>query len=116
MNIRNSLSAAFGALVIVSTAASAQGAASAPMPRVDARQAEQQKRIEQGAATGALTPKETQRLEREQAGITKAESKAKADGTVTAHERKRLNHMQNAASKDIKHQKHDAQKVAPATK
>ena len=116
MNIRTSLSAAFGALVIVSTAASAQGAASAAMPRVDARQAEQQKRIEQGVVSGALTPKETQRLEREQAGITKAESKAKADGSVTPQERKHLHRMQNAASKDIAHQKHDAQKVVPATK
>ena len=38
-----------------------------------------------------------------------AETHAKADGTVTKHERRHLHKMQNRASKDIAHQKHDAQ-------
>ena len=52
------------------------------------------------------------RLEKEQAVVNKAEANAKADGTVTKHERKRLHRLQDRASKDIHHQKHDAQ-VAP---
>lgn len=99
-------------LALCCTAAFAQApapATSASTPRVDARQAKQEARIEQGQASGALTPRETRRLEREQKGITKAEANAKADGTMTAQERKRLHHLQNKASHDIKHQKHDAQ-------
>ncbi|MEO8059020.1 MAG: hypothetical protein ABI671_11895 [Burkholderiales bacterium] len=44
----------------------------------------------------------------EDSGISKAESNAKADGTLTRRERKRLHRMQNAASKAIHTQKHDA--------
>ena len=58
---------------------------------------------------GPTTGKETVRLEKEQAAVNRAEAKAKADGTVTKHERRRLHRMQDAASKDIYKQKHDAQ-------
>ena len=80
-------------------------------PRVDAREVKQDARIQQGVASGQLTPKETYRLEKEQAAINRVEANAKADGTVTKAERQRLNHLQNRASKDIRHQKHDAQKA-----
>lgn len=83
-------------------------------PRVDRREARQQARIAQGAASGTLTPRETQRLEREQAAIHKAEDKAKADGSVTAKERRHLAHMQDRASHDIHHQKHDRQHMPGA--
>lgn len=76
-------------------------------PRVDQREANQQARIAQGAASGALTPHETQRLEKEQAHINHAEDKAKADGTVTRAERRRMHHMQDAASRDIRRKKHN---------
>ena len=115
MKLRTPVAAA--ALALLSTLSMAQTpAASAAMPRVDARQQRQAERIEQGQASGALTPRETHRLEREQKGIAKAEATAKADGTVTPAERKRLAHMQNKASRDIHHQKHDAQTAAPASK
>jgi hypothetical protein len=81
---------------------------------VDTREANPEKRIEQGVASGQLTARETLRVEREQKHIVKAEANAKADGTVTKAERKRLHHMQKAASKDIAKQKHDAQTAAPA--
>jgi hypothetical protein len=83
------------------------GAASAA--GVDARQARQTQRIEQGAASGALTGREQRRLHREQKAIGQVEEKAKADGTVTRHERKRLHRMQNHAGRDIARQKHDGQ-------
>ena len=110
-NLRNSLVAS--ALVIASFGAFAQTGeptSSTPAtPRVDQREANQQARIAKGAASGQLTGKETVRLEKEQAAVNKAEAHAKADGTVTKHERKHLHRMQNAASKDIHAQKHDAQ-------
>ncbi len=109
MYLRTTLASA--ALALISVAASAQAPAT---PRVDAREVRQEARIEKGVATGALTPHETKRLEREQTGIAKVEARAKADGTVTPHERHRLAHLQNKASRDIRHQKHDAQTTAPA--
>ena len=84
-------------------------AASTATPRIDQREANQQQRIAAGAASGQLTAKETNRLETQQARINTAEAKAKADGTVTKGERKHLHRMQDRASKNIHHQKHDAQ-------
>jgi hypothetical protein len=83
------------------------GAASTP--RIDQRQANQDKRIDQGVASGQLTPRETRKLEREQAAINRSENKAKADGVVTAGERRHLTKMQDAAGRDIRRQKHDVQ-------
>ena len=112
-NLKTSLIAS--ALAIASIGAFAQTVtppASTPAtPRVDQREANQQARIAQGAASGQLTPKETNRLEKEQAVVNKAEANAKADGTVTKHERRRLHRLQDGASRDIHHQKHDAQVV-----
>jgi hypothetical protein len=118
MNKLSTLAAAI--LALAAFGASAQTVDSAPgtnTPRIDKRQANQDKRIDQGIASGALTKRETRRLEKEQAHIDKVEDKAKADGTVTARERKHLTKMQNHASRDIYHQKHDAQTAAnPAGK
>ena len=110
---------AAAALALTGISASAQTAASAPganTPRIDQRQANQEKRIDQGIASGQLNKRETRRLEREQAHINKAEDKAKADGSVTAQERKHLTKMQNHASRDIHRQKHDQQTAAGAPK
>jgi len=113
--MNKTLTAVAISLAFAAFGASAQTAAAAPganTPRIDQRQANQEKRIDQGIASGQLTKRETRRLEKEQAHINRAEDKAKADGSVTAKERKHLTKMQNKASKDIYHQKHDAQ-VAP---
>lgn len=96
-------------LAIASLGAFAQAAT----PGIDQRQANQEKRIDQGIASGELNKRETRRLEKEQVVINKAEDKAKADGTVTKKERARLHRMQNHASRDIRHQKHDAQTAKP---
>jgi hypothetical protein len=103
--------ASLGAFAQVASAPVAKNPAATP--GIDKRQANQEKRIDQGIASGALTKRETKRLEKEQTVINTAENKAKADGVVTKQERKRLHKMQNHASKDIHNQKHDAQ-VAPA--
>ena len=98
---------------VASLGAFAQAAVTPATPRVDQREANQQARIANGAASGQLTAKETNRLEKEQAHVNRVEDKAKADGKVTAAERKRMQRLQNAASKDIHHQKHDAQTAKP---
>jgi hypothetical protein len=108
---------AVGTTMAIACAGAFAQAASAPQtPRIDKREARQEKRIEQGEASGQLTKRETKRLDKEQAAIGKAEDKAKADGTVTPQERKHLTHMQNRASRDIHRQKHDAQTAASAAK
>ncbi len=111
MKLRLTLATAAIALLSASiTAQAAEAAASgANMPRVDKREAKQERRIEQGVASGQLTARETLRVEREQKHIATAEAKAEADGKVTAAERQRLAKMQNKASRDIYRQKHDAQ-------
>ena len=114
--MKTSTLAAAVALALVAFGASAQTPASAPganTPRVDQRQANQEKRIDKGIASGQLTKRETRRLEKEQAAVNRAEDKAKADGTVTAQERRRLHKAQNHASRDIYRQKHDAQVAKP---
>lgn len=101
----------FGAAAFAQTAAPA-GAVKDPLatPNIDKRQANQEKRIEQGVASGQLTSREQQRLEGREAAIAKAEDKAKADGVVTGKERARLHKMENHAGKSIRHQKHDGQR------
>jgi tellurite resistance protein len=78
-------------------------------PALDKREANQKMRIEQGEKSGALTPKESEKLERNEAKLEKHEAVAKADGKVTPAERKRLNKEANKNSKKIHKKKHNAQ-------
>src|SRR5437773_10815080 len=78
-------------------------------PRIDQRQANQERRIEQGEKSGALTQKEAARLEKGQARVQKMEDKAVADGKVTAKERARIEKAQDQQSRRIYREKHDKQ-------
>lgn len=78
-------------------------------PRVDARQARQHTRIDQGISDGTLTPREAARLDAQQVRIDRREQRAKSDGIVTGRERARLTRSQNRANRNIRRQKHDAQ-------
>ena len=78
-------------------------------PGIDKRELNQEKRIEQGIASGALTVREARRLNRGEAHIDKAQDHAEADGKVTRYERKKIASMQRAESKAIHLQKHDRQ-------
>jgi hypothetical protein len=78
-------------------------------PRVDQRQANQERRIDQGEKSGALTKKEAARLDKGQARVQKMENKAVADGKVTAKERAKLEKAQDRQSKKIAREKHDKQ-------
>jgi hypothetical protein len=81
----------------------------AATPRVDQRQINQEQRIDQGVASGALTGREAARLDRGQERVERIEDRAKADGTVTARERVRLEAAQDQQSRKIYRQKHDRQ-------
>jgi hypothetical protein len=81
-------------------------------PGIDQRQANQEKRIDQGIASGTLTSKETARLDKRETKIEADKLAAKADGKVTAAERRKLKREENRASRAIYRQKHDRQTAA----
>ena len=93
----------------VALAIASIGAFAQPTPGIDRHEANQQRRIDQGVASGELTRPEAHRLERQQVRINHAEARAKADGVVTPRERRHLQRMQRHASKRVYAQKHDAQ-------
>ena len=81
-------------------------------PKIDQRQVEQQKRIGQGVASGALTSKETTGLQKRETKIQADKVAIKADGKLTKAERRKLNREQNRASFASKRQKSNRHKVA----
>lgn len=83
--------------------------AQADTPVIDQRQANQEKRIDQGIASGQLNEREANRLNKQQEHINKMEDRAKADGTVTRRERARIDNTQDRASRHIAREKHDRQ-------
>ena len=83
--------------------------AQAETPGIDQRQANQERRIDQGIASGQLNQREANRLDREQNRIDRMENRAKSDGVVTDKERARINAAQNRASRHIAREKHDGQ-------
>ena len=101
-------------ILATSGAAFAQAPAANPAatPGIDKRMANQQKRIDQGVASGQLNAKETSRLQKREAKLAAdTTAAAKADGVVTAAERKKLHREAHRDSKAIYKQKHDKQTV-----
>jgi hypothetical protein len=100
------------ALIIAAPSAFAQtGSTPAPnaQQRVDQRQVNQERRIEQGEKSGALTQREANRLDKGQARVESIEQKAAADGSITRKEAAHVQHAQNVESRRIARQKHDRQ-------
>ncbi len=93
---------------VVAVPAFAQSAAT---PGIDQRQANQERRIDQGVASGELNARETARLERGQQRVENMETRAKSDGVVTKGERARIHQAQDVQSKRIYRQKHDRQRA-----
>lgn len=83
--------------------------AQVPTNGIDQRQANQERRIDQGVASGSLTAREARRMERGQQHVERMETRAQSDGVVTARERARLQQAENVESRRIYEQKHDAQ-------
>ena len=97
-------------VVLAAVMASFAGIATAgtATPRIDRREARQEKRIEQGTRSGELTPAERARLNAGQAHVDRMEVRAKADGHVTPAERARITRAQNRQSRAIYRKKHNA--------
>ncbi len=78
------------------------------------RKVDQQNRIAGGVKSGQLTPGETSHLEHQEAGINKEEKgmRAQDNGKLTKSDKKTLDKQQNAESRRIDRDKHNA-RVAP---
>ena len=73
------------------------------------RNINQERRIQQGMASGQLTNREAGRLEAGQALVDRLEARAGQDGHVGAGEQERIQHRENMQSRRIYREKHDAQ-------
>jgi hypothetical protein len=102
---------AFGGSVMAQGVAPKDPAAT---PGLDKRQANQEKRIDQGVASGQLTAKETNNLNKREAKLAANEAAAKADGTVTKAERRKLKAQAKHDSKVIHKKKHNDKTAPPA--
>ncbi len=102
---------AFKSIATVAAAIATMTIAAAPAfaDRVDARQARQADRIQDGLRDGSLTRLEAARLKAEQSRIAALERQAERDGYLSSAERARLAAAQRAASRNIYEERHDAQ-------
>ncbi len=85
----------------------------AQAPEVNKRMENQQDRIAQGVASGQLTPRETAKLERQEARIHREVRRDRAanGGHLTAREKARVNRQLNRESARIYNKKHNAAQV-----
>jgi hypothetical protein len=94
---------------------SSQGAVAKPSSRpkhqnsINARQNRQEKRIEQGVASGELTNKEAAKLNKRQDKLEQKEARMRSDGELSNKERAKLQKDLRKSNKAIKKQKHDKQ-------
>jgi len=80
---------------------------------IDQRQQRQDDRIQQGLASGQLTPDEARRLREQQGRIAGAEGRMRADGYLSPQERGRLNAMQQRGSQNIYGMRHNGVQTGP---
>ena len=80
-------------------------------PAIRQRQKNQQKRIGEGVESGQLTPKETAKIEHQEAVLNKeVRHDRKTGGGLSPKERRQINRQQNKLSREIYREKHDAEK------
>ncbi len=97
------------ALTILFATVAGQAYAQVDSPRIDQRQLNQERRIDQGTASGSVTQREANRLERGQQRVERIEARAEADGVLTRREQARVHRAQDRQSQRIAMQKHDRQ-------
>ena len=96
-------------MIVLLVAALPASALAQSSSRIDERQANQQRRIDEGVKSGQLTKKEAERLQEGQRRIQKMEDQARADGKITAEERRRIERAQDRESERIQRETHDRQ-------
>ena len=98
---------ALATALVLASAAGAHAGFFDDTSEIDARRAQEQRRIEDGRRSGQLSVREYNYLKAEQRQIAHDERAAKADGYVSPAERARLNAEVNKASTDIQRLKHN---------
>ncbi len=93
----------------LAAAASLAVALPAAAQTVDQREHRQERRIEHGMRSGALTPGEAMRLQRREVRLHRYEAGARFHhhGRLSRYERHRLRHMENRDSRAIWRLKHN---------
>ncbi len=69
--------------------------------RIDQREYNQERRIQEGRRAGDISGREYRALEAEQAHIRQLEARARADGRIDRNERAQIERAQDAASRHI---------------
>ncbi|MDX2157152.1 MAG: hypothetical protein SFW09_11645 [Hyphomicrobiaceae bacterium] len=95
------------ALATLSTAAAAQSYGS---NRIDRREANQERRIQEGLRSGDITRREYRQLEAEQRRIQEMERQAKRDGYIDRREAREIARSQDAASRHIAQERSDGER------
>lgn len=98
-------------LVLVATALTiGTESAEAGGKRVNQRQINQQRRLNNGATNGSLTGREYARLQKQQVKLARKERRMRQSGDgLTRKESVRLENMQDNLSQNVYQQKHDGQ-------
>lgn len=99
--------AASAFLIVFVLSAIAVYAGNTKDPKIRERIEEQQKRIDQGIASGSLTRREADIVQDNLNRIRDSEARMKADGKLTPRERKRLERMLDRNSRMIYKEKHN---------
>jgi polyhydroxyalkanoate synthesis regulator phasin len=107
------LGASVALALLCAVPASAQGKWDSTHPRraqVNKRAANQNKRIDNGVKSGALTKGQARQLHQEDKGIRKEERQdaAQNGGHITPRQQRQLNQQENQTSKQIYQEKHPA--------
>lgn len=99
-------------LILAATAAlMAVGTALPAAAAVNARQLDQQRRIDAGARSGKLTPREVRTLKAEQRAIERRKAQLKLDGRYSSSDKRQIAAMQDRAEAHIVGQKRDGQRA-----
>ncbi len=96
-------------LIAAALGVAALASAAPALAQVNARQAEQQHRIDQGVRSGELTGREAAHLERQQGRIARTEARMRAQngGYLRPGQKARLETRQDRASANIYRKKHN---------
>jgi len=98
----------FGGLLVAALAITSLANAQDRTPVINARQHNQNRRINQGVRSGQLTHHEAHNLRNDERRISAEKHIAKASGHVTPRQRTMLRHQENRTSRAIYRDKHNA--------
>jgi hypothetical protein len=97
----------FGGLLVAALAITSIANAQDRTPVINARQHNQERRINNGVRSGELTRNETRHVRNDERRIKAQKRIARADGNVSHNERRAIRHDENRTSRAIYRDKHN---------